>query len=328
MEPVGTTLDAARAGDEDAFAALTGPHLRELHVHCYRMLGSLDDADDALQDVLLAAWRGLPTFAGRSSVRTWLYTIATHRCLNVLRAGRRRPAEVALPFDAPPPDALDDPTTLQPYPDAWLPAAPVTHGPDARWDAAESIELAFVAALQALPPRQVAAVVLADVLGFGVAECAAMLDMTPTVVKGLRQRGRTSLAAARASSRTGGDVDLAVARRFARALESGDVDAVVALLTDDAWLAMPPLPHVYRGREHVAAFLRAAAGWRTGRTLTLAETAANGRPAFVGELTDATGVVRPAGVYVVTTCGGRVASATRFLDDGVAGRFAAPCPRP
>jgi RNA polymerase sigma-70 factor (ECF subfamily) len=236
MTTTSDLLDAARRGDEHAFTALTGPHLRELHVHCYRMLGSVDDADDALQEVLVAAWRGLPAFAGRASLRTWLYTIATHRCLNLLRAARRRPAEVVLPFEAPAPDSTGDVPWLQPYPDAWLPAAADACGPAARYDAVESIELAFVEALQLLPPRQVAAVVLVDVLGYVPAEAATMLDTTPVVVKGLLQRGRAALERRR-SRRPPADrgVDADVARRFARALEAGDVDAVSATrFLDDA----------------------------------------------------------------------------------------------
>src|SRR4051812_21355349 len=240
------TLTAARTGDDAAFGALVAPHLRELHVHCYRMLGSLDAADDALQEVLVAAWQGLDGFAGRASLRTWLYTIATRRCLNALRAGRRRPREVALPFDAPPADGVADVAWLQPYPDAWLPDARAAD-PAGRYDARESVELAFVAALQVLPPRQVAAVVLVDVLGYAPAEVAAMLDVAPTVVKGLLQRGRASLERGRAgAAQADAEVDRAVAARFAAALTSGDADSVVALLTDDGWLAMPPLPHVYR----------------------------------------------------------------------------------
>ncbi|GIG19740.1 RNA polymerase sigma factor [Cellulomonas chitinilytica] len=329
-------LDAARAGDEDAFTALVAPHLRELHVHCYRMLGSLDDADDALQDVLVSAWRGLARYAGRASVRTWLYAIATNRCLTVLRTGRRRPREVALPFDAPPPDDRTEVPWLQPYPDAWLPVEPVEPGPAARYDATESIALAFVAALQVLPPRQVAAVVLGDVLGYAQAEVAAMTGTTPTVVKGLLQRGRATLAQHRRDEpRTGRDVhghvdlhvDRAVAHRFARALEAGDVAAVVDLLTDDGWLAMPPLPHVYRGRASVAAFLQAAGGWRAGRRLTLAEVALNGEPGFVGTSWDG-GREVPGGVYVLTTRAGHLVSATRFLDDRLVGLVGHECPRP
>jgi RNA polymerase sigma-70 factor (TIGR02960 family) len=320
-----TELDQARAGD-DAFAALVGPHLRELHVHCYRMLGSLDDADDALQEVLVAAWRGLPGFAARSSLRTWLYTIATHRCLNVLRTGRRRPHEVALPFDAPPPDRRDAVPWLQPYPDAWLPTEPPERGPAARYDTTESIALAFVAAVQRLPRRQVAAVVLGDVLGYSGAEIGTMLGSTPTVVKGLLQRGRATLAQHDAPG-SDPDVDPAVAHRFARALESGDVDAVVDLLTDAGWLAMPPLPHVYVGRESVGSFLRAAGGWRADRRLTLTEVRANGQVAFVGTTVGTDGAGVPGGVYVLTTQAGRLRSATRFLDDHLVGLFDGTCPR-
>ena len=189
-------IEAAQAGDGEAFSELIGPHRRELLVHCYRMLGSLQDAEDALQETLLAAWRGLAGFEGRSSVRTWLYRVATSRCLNALRAGGRRPpAAAAGPLaDPPDPTRLGEVTWLQPYPDSLLDGVPDTApGPEARYEASESISLAFVTALQVLPPRQRAVLILRDVLGFRASEAAAMLGTTEESVTSALKRARAGL---------------------------------------------------------------------------------------------------------------------------------------
>src|SRR5215216_6707663 len=190
-----TMLQRARDGDERAFRELTDPYRRELQVHCYRMLGSLTDAEDLLQETLLAAWRGLATFQERASVRTWLYRIATNRCLNALRsAGRRVPAEPVPPFQPPEPSRRGEITWLQPYPDTLLEGiADPAPGPEARYQATEAVELAFVAGLQRLPPRQAAALLLRDVLGFATDEVAAMLGTSQTAVKGALQRARAAL---------------------------------------------------------------------------------------------------------------------------------------
>jgi RNA polymerase sigma-70 factor (TIGR02960 family) len=190
-----TVLQRARDGDERAFRELTEPYRRELQVHCYRMLGSLTDAEDLLQETLLAAWRGLAGFQERASVRTWLYRIATNRCLNALRgAGRRVPTEPAPPFQPPAPSRRGEITWLQPYPDTLLEGvADTAPGPDARYQAAEAVELAFVAALQRMPPRQAAALLLRDVLGFATDEVAGMLGTSSTAVKGALQRARAAL---------------------------------------------------------------------------------------------------------------------------------------
>jgi RNA polymerase sigma-70 factor (TIGR02960 family) len=310
----------------EEFQALVEPYRRELHLHCYRMLGSLTDADDLLQETLLAAWRGLPGFEGRASMRTWLYRIATNRCLNARRAAARRiPAEPTPPFDPPPPTARDEVTWLQPYPDVLLPADPAP-GPEARYEMREAVQLAFVTALQRMPPRQAATLVLRDVLGFDGAEVAAMLGSSETAVKGVLQRARAALD--RSPSRTpvgasgppgppGRFAD--VPRRFADAFTAGDIDRVVGLLTDDAWLSMPPAPHRYQGAAAIAGFLRASWTFRPDHRITLLPVAANAQPAFASYL-DAT----PAGLIVLTLYGGRIAAVTRFHTTALYARFGAP----
>jgi RNA polymerase sigma-70 factor (TIGR02960 family) len=189
-------LPRARAGDDDAFRELTDPHRRELQVHCYRILGSVQDAEDLVQETLLAAWRGLEAFEGRSSVRAWLYRIATNRGLNALRDRARRPREVQAMVEPPEPTRRTEPTWLEPYPHVLLEDIPDrSPGPEARYEAREAVELAFISALHNLPPRQRAAVVLRDVLGFRTAEVADMLDTGEAAVKGALQRARATVAA-------------------------------------------------------------------------------------------------------------------------------------
>ena len=190
-------VDRARAGDGEAFRRLTGPHRRELQVHCYRMLGSVQDAEDALQETMLAAWRGLDGFEGRSSLRTWLYQVATSRCLNALRAARRRPAPVETGLDLPEPTRLGEVMWLQPYPDDLLASvADRDPGPEARYERREAISLAFVTALQLLPPRQRAVLILRDVLGFRASETAAMLETTEESVTSALKRARAKIGRA------------------------------------------------------------------------------------------------------------------------------------
>ncbi|MEV4344688.1 RNA polymerase subunit sigma-70 [Actinoplanes sp. NPDC049596] len=283
---------------EPAFRTEIAPYERELRLHCYRMLGSLTDAEDALQETLLAAWQGLPAFEGRSSVRTWLYRIATNRCLNARRA---RPPEPVAPFPVPTPSRLGEVTWLQPFPDELL--------PDSRAETLETVELAFVAALQRMPRRQAAALILCDVLEFSYAETAGMLKTTATAVKGALQRAR----AARPAPPAGGSDDDDLARRFARAFTAGDVDGVIALLTDDAWLSMPPAPHEYFGRLAIAGFLARSFGYATQR---LTPARANGQPAFRVSLDGAF-----AGIIVLTVRGESIEAVTRFHEPALAGRF-------
>jgi RNA polymerase sigma-70 factor (ECF subfamily) len=311
---------------ETAFEELIAAHRHELLLHCYRLLGSLTDAEDVLQETLLAAWRGLDGFEGRASLRSWLYRIATNRCLNALRdRGRRIPPAPNPPFRPPEPSRHGDVPWLQPYPDALLEYVPDAQpGPEARYTAREAVELAFVAAVQRLPPRQAAAVVLCDVLGYPLGEVAPMLDTTPTAVKGLLQRARTSLGQHRGDAHSpppasGSAQERHLVRRFAEAFTADDIDTLVALLTDDAWLAMPPAPHEYHGVAAIASFLRASAAWRAGRRLQLRPTRANGQPAFTCHLTGAE--EQPAGLIVLTLTGNRLHCITRFLDNELLRHF-------
>ena len=328
-------LARARAGDGDAFRALTEPFHRELQVHCYRMLGSVHDAEDALQDTLLAAWQGLDGFEGRASVRTWLYRIATNRCLNARRSARRRPAAAwGFPdVDPPEPTRLGEVVWLEPYPDALLPrASGVPLGPEARLDQAEAISLAFVTALQVLPARQRAVLILREVLGYRADEVAGMLDTTVDSVTSALKRARATL---RRRLPPGGDRDpapapapdspaeQAVVARFVRAYAAGEVDALVALLTADGRLSMPPIPFEYHGPAAVAGFYRSVA-MRGGRTYDVVPTRANGQPAFgVYRRVPGGGIRHGSGVDVLTLAGDRICAITHF-DDSVLARFGLP----
>jgi RNA polymerase sigma-70 factor (ECF subfamily) len=317
------TLARARAGDQDAFRALTDPFRRELHVHCYRMVGSLHDAEEMLQETLLAAWRGLDGFEGRASVRAWLYRIATNRCLNALRDRGRRPMP---PLELPEPTRRADPIWLDPYPDAWLEQVPDSApGPDARYEAKETAQLAFAVALAQLPPSQRAVLVLRDVLGFRAAEVADMLGTTEVAVKGSLQRARAALDADlpdpdRAPA-PGSTAERELIARFTAAVESGDVDAVVALMTDDAWLAMPPAPHEYQGPQAIAGFLRHRAGRRGGVPHTLVATRANGQPAFGAYLPPSPD---PYGFMVLTLADACITRITWFFDTEIFRSFGLP----
>ena len=317
--------------DEEAFRELTEPYRRELQLHCYRILGSVQDAEDMVQETLLAAWRGFEAFEGRASVRSWLYRIATNRCLNALRARSRRPREVHAPMDMPEPTRRSEPVWLEPYPDVLLENLPDrAAGPAARYEARESVELAFIAALQGLPPRQRAAVVLRDVLGFSTAEAAEMLDTGEASVKGALQRARATLRARLPDAdrehapRRDSSLERELVGRFADAVESGDVDEMVAVLTDDALLTMPPLPLEYQGHEAIAEFLSYREAAR-GRPLRLVPTRANTQPAFGCYLPDAhAAIARARGLFVLTLTGDAIAAITWFTDTGVLAHFGLP----
>jgi RNA polymerase sigma-70 factor (TIGR02960 family) len=312
----------ARAGDDGAFAALTEPHRRELRVHCYRMLGSFQDAEDALQDTLLAAWQGLGGFEGRASVRTWLYRIATNRCLNALRSASRRPAkEWDVPKVEPPePTRLGEVVWLEPFPDMLLADAIDTPlGPEASVEQTEAISLAFVTALQVLPPRQVAVLILRDVLGFHASEVADMLDSTVESVNSALKRARVSLQRQRQRKQSGdrepppaadSPAENAIVAQFVSAYESADIDALVALLTDDVFISMPPMPFEYEGAELLGRFFAGIFG--AGRRFELVPTRANGQPALGAYLRGPTGTSHGIGLYVLTLAGDRICAMTRF----------------
>jgi RNA polymerase sigma-70 factor, ECF subfamily len=324
-------LSRARAGDEDAFRELIGPYRAELKLHCYRILGSLQDAEDQVQETLLAAWRGLEGFEGRASLRTWLYRIATNRCLNALRDRGRRPREVSSMGEPPEPTRRAEPTWLEPYPDVLLERlADAAPGPEARYETSESIGLAFVAALQHLPPRQRAALVLRDVLGFHTAEVAQMLDSSEASVKGALRRARAalderqSLRAHERASLPRPARERELVGRFAAAVERGDTDGVVALLTDDAWLTMPPQPYEYQGRQAIARFLHFSEA-RRGTPLRLVPTSANGQPAFGCYLPDAHApIARPYGLMILTVTGDGISAIAWFGERSLFPHFGLP----
>lgn len=315
------TLERARAGDERAFRELVEPHRRELQLHCYRMMGSLHDAEDAVQETLVSAWRGLDRFEQRASLRTWLYRIATNRCLNMLRASGRRPrAAGGLPFEPPPPTRMSELTYLEPYPDAWLDAVPdAAPGPEARYETREAVGLAFITALQRLPPTPRAVLVLRDVLGLRAAEAAEMLETSEAGVNSALQRARAALEDRLPASRVRAPVpdsadERELATSFADAIEQGDMDRVVSLLTDDAWVTMPPEPFEYQGRATIAGFLRHVSSRRAAGGVTrLVPTRANGQPAF-GQYVAAPGeaVAVGTGIFVLTLEGDQISVITRF----------------
>jgi RNA polymerase sigma-70 factor (TIGR02960 family) len=331
VEANGQLLARARAGDGDAFAELTGPFRRELQAHCYRILGSAADAEDMLQETMMAAWRGLDRFEERASLRTWLHAIATNKCLNHLRAsGSKAPYTPAVPL--PEPTRSGEPLWLEPYPDALLGDLPDTApGPEARYETRESVSLAFITALQHLPPRQRAVLVLRDVLGFRATETAAILGCTVDAANNLLKRARATIAGhlppggRDRAPLPGSAREHQVTARFADAFERGDVQAIVALLTDDAWLTMPPLPFEYQGRESIGQFLDVVAFRFGDRRCSLIPTRANGQPAFGRYLSDPHApVARAHGMIVLTLAGDRISAITGFIDNSVLPRFGLP----
>ena len=326
-------IERARTGDEDAFRDLVFPYRRTLQLHCYRILGSAHDAEDALQETLFAAWRGLDRFQGRSSFTTWLYRIATNRCLNMVRADRRRsPAETDMPkIDLPEPSRLGEVLWLEPYPDTLVEGLTDTApGPEARYETREAVSLAFVTALQLLPPRQRAALILRDVLGYHAREVAQILDSTEESVSSALKRARATLESrfARAEEaeqppppKSAAEQELV--ERFTRALESSDVHGVVGLLTEDVLFTMPPLPFEWQGHDRALRFLTVVTSWQ-GPGLRLVATRANGQPAFGLYLPDPhTRVLHAMGLLVLTLAGDRISAIARF-DNSVLSHFALP----
>jgi RNA polymerase sigma-70 factor (ECF subfamily) len=329
------TLARARAGDEQAFREITDPHRRELQVHCYRILGSLQDAEDMLQETLLAAWRGLDRYEGRASLRAWLYRIATNRCLNALRGGERREPQLPPPeppFEAPEPTRRGGHVSIEPYPDVLLEGVPdLAPGPEARYEAKESVGLAFVAGLQHLPPRQRAVLVLRDVLGFHAAEAAQMLESSEASVNSALQRAREALESRLpATDRERAPLprsaqERQLVGRFTEAFENDDVNGLIELLADDAWLTMPPATLEYQGRAAINEFLIQGARWRGDRGYRLVPTRANAQPAFGCYMRDAQApVFRAHGVLVLTLQGDRISAITRFLDNSLLPHFGLP----
>jgi RNA polymerase sigma-70 factor (TIGR02960 family) len=318
-------LTRAQAGDGEAFGQLVDPYRRELQVYCYRFLGSVADAEDALQDTLLSAWQGLAGFEGRASVRTWLYRVATSRCLDALRSARRRPPVSPPPegmrgLEPPEPTRLGELLWLEPYPDALLEGlADSAPGPEARYETMESVSLAFVTALQLLPPRQRAAIILRDVLGFPAREAARILGISEESLTSALKRARAALQRHQLSSPQrepapppGSAAERQLVERLTRAFETADVDGILALLTEDVWLTMPPLPLEYQGRELAGRFFTATA-FRPGWTARLIPVRANGQPAFGFYARDPqTGHFYTVGLMVVTLSGAYISAMTRF----------------
>jgi RNA polymerase sigma-70 factor (ECF subfamily) len=327
---------AARAGDEDAFGRLVAPYRTELMVHCYRTLGSLHDAEDALQEALLRAWRGLTRFEGRSSVRSWLYTIATNVCLSAIERRSKR----VLPVDYGPAAAdphgplgerVSEAVWIEPYPDEELGPGAALAGPDARYEQRESVELAFIAALQHLPARQRAALILRDVLGFTGAEVAAALDTSTDAIHSALQRAHRTIdkqlpqRTQQATLRSLGDKRLReIVGSFVDAWERGDVDALVARLAHDAVFTMPPVPTWYRGREMIASFLRARP-LKRGTRWRVVPTRANGQLAFGHyEWDEVRAAFLPDGIIVLTLDGEEISQLTAFREPRLFPRFGLP----
>ena len=324
-------ISRAQAGDGNAFEELTEPYIRELQVHCYRMLGSLQDAEDALQSTLLAAWQGLAGFEGRASLRVWLYRIATNRCLDARRSANRRPAKEWNVSSVQPPE----PTTraevvwLEPYPDALLEGAiEMPLGPEARYETTEAVSLAFLTALQVLPPRQIAVLILRDVLGFHADEVAGMLDSSVESVNSALKRARVNLqrrllpdADDEPAPAAGSPAEDGLVAKFVHAWESANLSALVSLLTEDVFISMPPMPFGYEGRDVVARFC--ASLFDAGRRFDLVPTRANFQPAFGAYLRAQTGIRHGTGLYVLTLAGDRIRAMARF-DNSVLPSFGLP----
>lgn len=329
-------LAAARAGDQHAFGHLTEPHRRELQVHCYRILGSLEEAEDLVQETLLRAWRRLDTYEGRASFRAWLYKIATNVCLDEL-ASRKRPRRSLPPHlysaadpESPPASPLPEPIWLEPLPDDLL--AEVEESPEARYTQRESVTLAFLIALQTLPPRQRAVVILCDVLDWRASEAAEGLGLTVSAVNSALHRARVTLAKHypdRETVSTTFDADTRdLLERYLRAWEAADVSTLVGLLKEDAVFAMPPMPTWYRGREAIRIALQRVAfagdAAEARRRWRVVLTQANASPALAVYQRGEAGHYQALGLQVVRVRDGAIMAATFFLRPEVFPRFNLP----
>ena len=325
VQVTGNALGRARGGDEHAFRELVEPYRRELQLHCYRILGSLQDAEDQVQETLLAAWRGLDGFEERASLRAWLYRIATNRCLNALRDRSRRPQEVSRMVEPPKPTRMADPSWLEPYPDVLLEGlADVAPGPDARYETRETVGLAFVAALQQLPARQRAVLILCEVLRWPATEVAELLDTSVASVNSALQRARATLAARETSSRLE-PIDAEqkeLLAKYVDAFERYDIASLVSLLHHDAVMSMPPYPFWLQGPTEMGEwFLGEGIVCQGGRLLA---TAANGGAAFGNYHVDPSGGFSPWAIQVIEISDGRIIGHHNFLDTALFEAFGLP----
>lgn len=328
-------LEAARRGDGDAFRRLVEPRRRELHVHCYRMLGSVQDAEDALQDTLIAAWRGLVRFEGRASVRQWLYAIATNICLNAIKRRRKRelPTDVGTPVgpEADLGEAAPE-MWIEPYPEQFLGVADIPTAPEARYEQREAVELAFIAALQNLSGQQRAVLILRDVMGFSAREAAEHLGSSVASINSALQRARASAAERmpRQSQQValrslGEDASRRLVKRYIDAWEHHDVEALVALLTNDATQAMPPYPSWWSGRDTIVAAITGLGSPFYERWNYVAATRANGQLTVGAYLwDDSRGAFRATGLDVLTVRGELIASITSYAYPDMFPRFGLP----
>ena len=317
-------LSRAQSGDQQAFAQLADGYRQELRLHCYRILGSTQDAEDALQETLLGAWQALANFEERASIRTWLYRIATNRCLNMLRAARRRPEVGSSPNTAlPEPTRVGEVFWLEPYPDILLDGLPDDNpGPDARYEMRESVSLAFITVLQLLPPRQRVALVLRDVLGYRASEAAEMIEATEASVESALKRARLALHDRLADTKDrehppapNSAAEQEIVTRVTAAFETGDVDELVVLLTEGASVTMPPTPGECEGREEAGRYFRMTLV-RPGHSMRIVPTRANGQPALASYVRDPqTGLYHASGIAVLTLSGSLISAMTTFGKD-------------
>jgi RNA polymerase sigma-70 factor (ECF subfamily) len=327
-------IDAARRGDDEAFGRIAEQHRAELLAHCYRMLGSMDDAEDMLQETLLRAWRGLNGFAGRSSLRTWLYRIATNACLDAIarRPKRTLPSDFGLPSEptTDPGAPLTESVWLEPFPDETLLLPHGYAAPEARYEQHEAVELAFIAALQHLPARQRAVLLLREVLGFSAREVSESLGTTVASVNSALQRARKTVderlpeRSQQATLRSLGDDRVRqLVERYVDAWRRGDVDALRTLLAEDVVFSMPPWAAWWRGRETIAGFAKAAVEFCAEARATPAH--ANGQVALAYyHLDDETGRFAPAALDVLAFEGSRIKEITAFVTPEIFPRFDLP----